>query len=255
MSKQLRSWENASRKKTEQQAKRLRRAEGILGYTFEDKRLLRLALTHPSASEGNSAEHSYERLEFLGDAILGAIISHELYKSFPYLNEGALTRLKVSVVAGQTLSKVSDELGLGELIIFGSSERGTGKRGLQSALENVYEALVAALALDGGITAATHFVVRTLIPMINTDVVCEPENPKSLLQEMLQTQRVTPKYEIIATEGPPHDRLFTARVLADERMLAEGSGPSKKDAEMAAAQKALDTLKAQDAQPDTEEKR
>lgn len=242
---------------------RLDKAERILDYQFKDRELLLLALTHPSASDGSSSEGSYERLEFLGDALLGAIISRELYDTFPAHNEGALTRLKVSAVAGQTLSKLADELGLSELIIFGSSERGTGKRGLQSALENVYEALIAALTIDGGAEEAERFVVRTLVPMINTEVILEPENPKSVLQEILQAEHITPTYEIIATEGPPHDRIFTARVFADEQMLADGTGHSKKDAEMDAAARALEAHKArilketeetQDAHPDDTKK-
>lgn len=240
-------------------SEKLDKAEEILKYTFKNRTLLLLALTHPSASEGISAEGSYERLEFLGDAILGAIISRELYDRFPTLDEGALTRLKVSAVSGQTLAKVADELGLAEQIIFGSSEKGTGKRGLQSALENVYEALVAALQIDGGIEAAAHFVLRTLAPMINIDVATEPENPKSILQEILQTERITPTYEIIDTEGPPHDRIFTARVLAEEKVLAQGVGHSKKDAEMDAAAHALDAMKEEKslvaALPNTNEKR
>ncbi|MDR1088589.1 MAG: ribonuclease III [Coriobacteriales bacterium] len=229
-----------------QYAERLTRAEQMLDYEFRDRELLLLALTHPSASEGNrqSAMGSYERLEFLGDAILGAIISRELYDRYPNLDEGALTRLKVSAVAGQTLARLAGELGLEKLVVFGSSERGTGKRGLQSALENVYEALVAALAIDGGTEAAERFVLRTLAPMINTRAAREPENPKSMLQEMLQAEGVTPTYEIIDTDGPPHNRQFTARVLADEQALAAGSGHSKKDAEMQAATRALESLKA-----------
>lgn len=236
-------------------AKRLQKTEHILDYQFADKDLLLLALTHPSASEGERAQGSYERLEFLGDAILGAIISRQIFDCFPHLDEGALTRLKVSAVAGQTLAKLAGELGFEKLIIFGSSERGTGKRGLPSALENTYEALVAALAIDGGEQEAKRFVLRTLAPMINTNVVREPENAKSVLQEKLQIQHITPTYEIIETSGPPHDRLFTARVLADEQVLATGTGHSKKDAEIDAAAKAYESLKAQDAPHPSAKKR
>lgn len=241
--------------KVERHAERIAKAEDIIGYAFKDKELLLLALTHPSASEGATSEGSYERLEFLGDAVLGSIITREIYDRFPTLNEGALTRLKVSAVAGQTLAKLADELGLGELILFGSSEHGTGKRGLQSALENVYEALVAALAIDGGSRVAKKFVLKTLAPMINMDAASEPENPKSILQEILQAQRITPTYEIIDTEGPPHDRSFTARVLADDKILASGTGHSKKDAEIDAATSALNNMKAKDTDPIPSKKR
>lgn len=246
MAKQTKNKGEGSLTRVVRFAEKINKAEMIIDYHFNDQDLLLLALTHPSASEGNTAEGSYERLEFLGDAILGAIISRELYDCYPHLDEGALTRLKVSAVAGQTLAKVADELGFGDLIVFGSSERGTGKRGLQSALENVYEALVAALAIDGGTQEAERFVLRTLAPMINADAANEPENPKSILQEILQVDRITPTYEIIGTEGPPHDRIFTARVLAESRILASGSGHSKKDAEMDAATKALKAMKEQD---------
>jgi len=243
--------------RVEQYAERLDKVEHLLDYHFEDRELLLLALTHPSASEGNGTPGSYERLEFLGDAILGAIISRELYDRYPSLDEGALTRLKVSAVAGNTLAKLAEELKLEQLIVFGSSERGTGRRGLQSALENVYEALVGALAIDGGMEEAERFVLRTLAPMINLNVAREPENPKSMLQELLQAQRITPTYEIIDTNGPPHDRFFTANVLSDDEVLATGSGHSKKDAEMDAATKALEFLnyKAQENHNDSFKKR
>lgn len=236
-------------------AEHLNKAEQILGYTFKDRELLLLALTHPSAAEGSTAEKSYERLEFLGDSVVGVIISRELFDCYPKLDEGGLTRLKVSAVAGQTLSKLADELGLADLIIFGSSEHGTGKRGLQSALENVYEALVAALAVDGGMEVAERFVLRTLAPMININVAREPENPKSMLQEKLQVKQITPTYDIIDTDGPPHDRRFTASVLAEQQVLATGTGHSKKDAEMDAATKALEALKAKDTHADSTNKR
>ena len=241
--------------KVERNVERLDKAEEILGHAFKDRSLLLLALTHPSASEGNSAVGSYERLEFLGDAILGAIISREIYDRYPRLDEGALTRLKVSAVAGQTLARLAGELELEKLIIFGSSERGTGRRGLTSALENSYEALVAALSIDGGMEAAEQFVIRTLVPHINTNVAREPENPKSMLQEMLQAERITPTYEIIETVGPPHDRLFTAEVLAGEQALAKGKGHSKKDAEMEAATNALQELLTDNTKSDTSEDR
>lgn len=228
--------------KVAQFADRLDKTEVILDYHFKNRELLLLAITHPSASEGNGIPGSYERLEFLGDAILGAIISRELYDRYPRLDEGALTRLKVSAVAGYTLARLAEALELEKLIIFGSSERGTGRRGLQSALENVYEALVGALAIDGGMEAAEQFVLRTLAPLVNISVAREPENPKSMLQELLQTHHITPTYEIIDTDGPPHDRFFTARVLSDEETLAIGSGHSKKDAEMDAATKALEAI-------------
>ena len=222
-----------------QHAAILERAEEIIGYRFKNPDLLEAALTHPSATEG-ATRHSYERLEFLGDSILGSTVAWEAYERYPHLTEGGLTRIKVALVSGASLSRVAADLGLGDLIIFGHSETGTGKRGMHSALENVYEALVAALTLDGGFVTARAFVTKTLLPFMDVSMADEPENPKSTLQELLQAHRVTPTYDIVETLGPPHDRTFVAEALGAGVVLASGSGRTKKEAEAKAAQAALD---------------
>ena len=140
------------------------------------------------------------------------------------------------------MSSVAEKLGFADVIVFGSSETGTGKRGLHSALENVYEAVVAALYLDGGIEVATEFVTRTLIPRMSLDLAKEPENPKSALQERLQEDGITPTYKLIETQGPPHDRTFVAQVYAGEQGLARGTGRTKKEAESQAAKTTLARL-------------
>ncbi len=218
-------------------------AEDILGHKFTNRYLLESALTHPSAAKHTENSHNYERLEFLGDSILGAIIANEIFTRFPNIEEGGLTRIKVSLVAGTTLSKVAADLGIGELIIFGDSEQGTKGRGLHSALENVYEACVAALFLDGGIQCAHDFVLRTLGPYINEDLAAVPESPKSSLQEILQANKTKPEYKILEEVGPPHNRLFRAGVYVDGKLAGTGSGHSKKEAEAAAASAALKSLK------------
>ena len=199
---------------TEEQEQKLARAQEILDYRFDSEHLLLSAITHPSATEGKSVKYSYERLEFLGDSILGAIVAAIAFHRFHDLDEGGLTRIKVALVSGASLSDVADRLGFADVIVFGSSETGTGKRGLHSALENVYEAVVAALYLDGGIGAAQEFVERTLIPRMSLDMAREPENPKSALQEKLQEDGITPTYKLVETQGPPHDRTFVAQVFA-----------------------------------------
>ena len=227
---------------TEEQATKLNEAESIIGYEFDDKQLVLSAITHPSATEGKSVKFSYERLEFLGDSILGAIVASTAFHRFPDLDEGGLTRIKVALVSGSSLSDVADHLGFADVIVFGSSETGTGKRGLHSALENVYEAVVAALYLDGGIEAATAFVDRTLIPKMSVELASEPENPKSALQEKLQEDGITPTYKLIETQGPPHDRTFVSQVYAGDHALANGSGRTKKEAESQAAKSTLARL-------------
>ena len=137
---------------------------------------------------------------------------------------------------------MAEDLGFADFIIFGQSEQGTGRRGLHSALENVYEAIVAALYLDGGIAAAQEFVGRTLITQMSEDMAREPENPKSALQEKLQEEGITPTYKLVETQGPPHDRTFITQVYAGLQELASGVGRTKKESESQAAASALDKL-------------
>lgn len=221
---------------------RIKHAQEIIGREFSVPGLLQVALTHPSYVKHTKSGDNYERLEFLGDSILGAIIAEEVFGMFPDLEEGGLTRIKVSLVSGASLSQVCGELGLGECIIFGDSEAGTQGRGLHSALENVYEAIVAALYLDGGIDIAREWVMRTLGPHISRDIATEPESPKSSLQEYLQARRRKPTYRITDIIGPPHDRVFQAAVYCGDELIGTGEGHSKKAAEAAAAQQALETL-------------
>ncbi|WP_124061159.1 ribonuclease III [Gordonibacter sp. Marseille-P4307] len=227
---------------TEEQRGKLALAEKIVQHRFENEDLLLSAITHPSATEGRSVKYSYERLEFLGDSILGCIVASTAFHRFHGLDEGGLTRIKVALVSGSSLSEVAAGLGFADAIVFGSSETGTGKRGLHSALENVFEAVVAALYLDGGMDAANEFVQRTLIPRMSIDMAREPENPKSALQEKLQEGGITPTYKLVETQGPPHDRTFVAQVFAGTQGLARGTGRTKKEAESQAAKSTLARL-------------
>lgn len=229
-----------------EQREKLDRAQQILGYRFNQERYLLSAITHPSAVEGKPVKYSYERLEFLGDSILGAVVADAAFHRFPEIDEGGLTRIKVALVSGETLSKVADELGFADFIIFGSSERGTGRRGLHSALENVYEAVVAALYLDGGMETVKEFIARTLLDHMDISMAKEPENPKSVLQERLQEDGITPTYKLIETQGPPHDRTFVTQVFAGVKALARGVGRTKKESESHAARTALTMLSNED---------
>ncbi len=229
-----------------EQREKLDRAQQILGYRFKQERYLLSAITHPSAVEGKPVKYSYERLEFLGDSILGAVVADAAFHRFPEIDEGGLTRIKVALVSGETLSKVADELGFADFIIFGSSERGTGRRGLHSALENVYEAVVAALYLDGGMETVKEFIARTLLDHMDISMAKEPENPKSVLQERLQEDGITPTYKLIETQGPPHDRTFVTQVFAGVKALARGVGRTKKESESHAARTALTMLSNED---------
>jgi ribonuclease-3 len=218
----------------------VRRAEELLGHRFSDQTLIEAALTHPSARTGLPASFCYERLEFLGDSILGAVIATELFKRFPELDEGKLTLMKVALVSGRTLSEVADGLGIGELIRFGDSELGTGSRGMRSALENVYESLVGALYLDGGFDVTHEFILRTLGPQITDDLARDLEPPKSRLQEAIQRDyHTTPTYKVVDQCGPRHSPTFTSVVLVDGVRQGRGKGSSKKESETNAALDAL----------------
>lgn len=221
---------------------RMERAEKIVGRVFADRELLLRALTHPSAVEAKDPSLYYERLEFLGDSILGCVIAEEIFRRYPNMPEGGMTRIKVSVVAGSVLSDVAEKLGLADVLVLGESEKGTGSRGLASALENTYEALIAALYLDAGMDAARAWVLATLGDRISEDAALSPENPKSALQEIVQARGGTVVYRIESSEGPPHERVFTSVVEVAGEQLGRGTGRSKKEAEAAAAQAALDVL-------------
>ena len=226
----------------DEERSKLDAAQEIIGYSFQNEALLLAAITHPSATEGRAVRFSYERLEFLGDSILGAIVAATAFNRYHDLDEGGLTRVKVALVSGSSLAEVAESLGFADVIVFGSSETGTGRRGLHSALENVFEAIVAALFLDGGMDAARSFVERTLIPRMTEEMALEPENPKSALQERLQEDGITPTYKLVETQGPPHDRTFVAQVFAGDQGLAQGTGRTKKEAESQAAKSTLARL-------------
>ena len=219
---------------------RVAEAERICGHAFGDKSLISAALTHPSAAEGKPVSASYERLEFLGDSILGAIVATDLFERFPDMDEGGLTQAKISLVSGKMLSSIAEGLGVAPLIVMGESERGTGSRGMHSALENVYEALVGALYLDAGYDVAHEFVMRTLGPEVSPALAEKPISPKSRLQEITQREwHRGPEYKLVAEEGPAHDPTFTSVVMVDGRRIGRGSGSSKKSSESAAAVDAL----------------
>jgi ribonuclease-3 len=233
---------------TQEQIEKLEQAQAIVGHAFAQPGLLLSAITHPSAVEGKPVKFSYERLEFLGDSVLGAIVATEAFHRYPELDEGGLTRIKVALVAGSSLAKVAESLGFADIIVFGLSEAGTGRRGLHSALENVYEATIAALYLDAGIEVAQRFVAATLLDHMSLDMAKEPENPKSILQEKLQEDGITPTYKLVETQGPPHDRTFITQVYAGLQALARGVGRTKKESESQAAEKALRSIEAADAE-------
>lgn len=219
-----------------------------LGHAFRDESLLRLALTHPSvAHEADAALAHNQRLEFLGDSVLGLVLSRELYEKFPDADEGLLTKSRAKLVNALALAAHGRALGLGAHLILSRGEENTGGRDRPSALADAFEALLGAIFLDGGFEAARAFVVREFAAdFAELALPTGIENPKGELQELLQAKSpVAPVYQLISTEGPDHDRNFICAVLHDGVELARGSGKSKKTAESDAAMAALKLLKPQ----------
>lgn len=205
-----------------------------LGYTFRDEALLRRALTHPSMGKNDN-----QRLEFLGDAVLQYLMSDKLYQAHPTEREGALTHRRQLMVCEAALSPIARKLGLGEALIMDKGEELTGGREKPSVLCDTMEAVLAAVYLDGGMEAARGVVERC---WPGEDEVARPlQDAKGALQERLQKDGgESPTYEITGQSGPPHNPVFEAAVYWNGKLLAKGQGKTKKQAEQAAALKAME---------------
>jgi ribonuclease-3 len=216
-----------------------------LGHRFVQKDLLIEALTHPSAvRRRNISRRGYERLEFLGDRVLGLIVAEFLWRHFPDEAEGEMTRRHTHLVRREALAEVAQAVGLGARLIVSKGEDGAGVRDNQSVLADVCEAVIAALYLDGGLPAARQFVERLWEKRLN-GLRAPPRDPKTTLQEWVQARGLPlPEYQTVATEGPAHKRRFTVRVKVEglENATASASGSSKRAAEIAAAAAALNAL-------------
>ena len=221
----------------------LAQVEHVLGVDFHDAGLLRLSLTHSSYvnEHPQDAPASNERLEYLGDAFLGAVVARRLYLDHPEMSEGELTEARAFVVRGETLGAAAGELGLGEHLLLGQGEEQTGGRGKTNNLACAFEALVGAVYLDKGHEAAEAFVLRVLQPYIGAVGASQvAQDPKSLLQEMAQANGLgVPRYRVLSETGPGHDRTFTVEVVVADEALAQGSGRRKVEAEREAARSAL----------------
>lgn len=226
--------------------------EHRLGHAFADRALLERALTHRShANEDLSGEsRDNELLEFLGDAVLGLIVAELLFREFPDLDEGQTSKMKASLVSASTLTQVAERLSLGEHLRLGRGEEKTGGRQKQALLADTCEAVIAALYLDGGITAARRLVLAELRPDLERlgrpgQLTALAGDFKSALQELLQARgEAAPSYRLVSADGPDHDKLFLIEVASADRVLAQASGSSKKEAEQRAARLALEELSA-----------
>ena len=221
--------------------------EKRIGYHFRDARLLATALTHSSyANERHSPEvESYERLEFLGDSVLGQVTAEFLYSQTPALPEGRMTRLRAELVCENSLHETALRLGLGEHLRLGRGEELTGGRERVSILADVVEAIIAAIYLDGGVDAARKFVMDQVLAGAQLEEGHAVADYKTALQELVQRRgEVAICYDLIGESGPDHNKTFTFSVSVDGERIGEGSGRTKKEAEQMAARRALEKLQA-----------
>lgn len=220
--------------------------EARLGYAFRDSSLLEEALTHVSAKGANPDIATLERLEFLGDAVLGSILAETLFARFPAAPEGELTRMRSYLASGKALSQLARRLELSDHLRMSSSERRAGGANRAGVLEDALEALIGAVFCDSNYARTREVVFAwygEALAELSVDEAA-PANPKGRLQEELQARHgnVTPVYEILEESGPAHRRWFRAVVKFQDKSLAEGEGHSKKAAEEGAAKNALESL-------------
>lgn len=214
--------------------------EKIVGHRFETQRLLRQAMTHRSASSVHN-----ERLEFLGDSILGLVIAEALYQKFPKVAEGDLSRMRAAIVCGRSLAKLGKKMGLGDFLSLGQGELKSGGYRRESILADAVEAIIGAIYLDNGMDTIRQVIINWFEPQLK---VIEPgvsqKDPKTRLQELLQSrQKPLPAYDVIATQGQAHNQQFTVTCTVEGIDTPfKGIGTSRRKAEQAAATLALDHL-------------
>ena len=224
---------------------RLKRFERLLGYTINNRDLFLQSLFHRSfLQRGQYASRSNERLEFLGDSVLNLVVAEYLYHRFPNASEGDLTKTRARLVNRKALAAYGKAIHLSEFILMSPSAKQSVGKGHATITADTFEAVIAAIYLDGGFEAARTFVERQVLAALKKGAVpTEDENYKSMLLEYAQSHGLgVPRYMIVREEGPDHDRTFTVEVLLGNQRKGSGEGKNKKEAEQAAASKALELL-------------
>ena len=222
--------------------------QAAIGYRFRDRGLLEHAMTHTSRAneDVSGGVVDNESMEFLGDAVLGFVIADTLFRDFPDWDEGEKSKTKASMVSTFALAKQAERLHLGDHLLLGRGEEKTGGRRKQALLADTYEALIAAIYLDGGIDAARAFIRREFHPLLDAARRhgVAGQDYKSGLQELVQARsQAPPEYRLVGTFGPDHEKRFEVEVVVGGESLARASGPSKKEAEQEAARIALENLR------------
>jgi ribonuclease-3 len=227
------------------QEERLLRFQKLIGYQILNHDLFLQALLHRSfLQRGQYASRSNERLEFLGDSILNLIVAEYLYRQFPNAEEGELTKIRARLVNRKALAAYGKSIHLSDFISMSPSAKQSVGKGHATITADTYEAVIAAIYLDGGFEAARKFVEQQVLAALKKgSVATDDENYKSMLLEYAQSRGLgVPRYSIVHEEGPDHDRTFTVDVILSNERKGSGSGKNKKEAEQAAASKALEHL-------------
>ena len=221
----------------------MKKLEERIGYTFKNKKLLERALSHSSyANEMRLPEGSNERLEFLGDAVLSIVVSEYIFKHFSHLPEGELTKLRASLVCEKSLHGFSLRIGLGACLLLGKGEQQNGGRERPSILADAFEALLAAIYLDGGMEQARRFVLQFVKEELQVGAEAFKDYKTALQEIIQQNPEELLQYVLVNESGPDHDKSFTVEVRLNSNVIGVGTGHSKKAAEQAAAGQALELM-------------
>lgn len=219
--------------------KELKKLEEKIGYEFKDKGLMVQALTHSSFSNEQKINKfkNYERLEFLGDAVLELLSSRFFYENYPDMSEGQMTRRRSSMVCEPALAFCARDLSLGNFILLGKGEEATGGRMRDSIISDVMEAVIGAIYLDGGIEKANEFVQKFILSDLENKQLFY--DSKTILQEKVQKEGLDLVYELVSESGPDHDKVFVVEAVIDGKTVGKGQGRNKKSAEQQAAYQVL----------------
>jgi len=214
-----------------------------LGISIEAE-LLELALTHSSYAYENGKIPNNERLEFLGDSVLGFVVTGHVYSENPEMDEGSLSRLRSATVSAKTLAIAANQIGLGEFIRLGKGELSTGGQTKTNILADTFEAIIGAAYLSGGLAPAKSIIDSLVLPLLSSeDELLETSEPRTVLSELLKSLGKSDASFEVTHEGPDHDRTFFAEVVVDGAGISKGSGRTRKAAEAQAAVEALKTLR------------
>ena len=216
------------------------RFEEIIGYSFQNQKLLKTALTHSSYAHENGGMEYNEKVEFLGDAVLELISSEYIFKTYPKLSEGEMTKARAYAVCEESLAKVANQYGFSDFLLVGKCESKVDGKYRASILADSVEAVIGAIYLDSGFESAKNFILPNLYDRFDEFIAGGNKDYKTQLQELLQTKGDTKiEYKIVDEIGPEHDKLFVAEVYCDGKFLGSGKGKNKKEAEMIAAKNAM----------------